>query len=173
MIVSANELCELLGVSAKSISQFSASGVVARVSHGKYDLKASIAGYVAHRIAVATAHGPSASVASVAEARVRLLKLQGDKVAREVQVAAGELVPIAQVEAAWTAIARRVRGAMLALSARLSGKLSLSREAVVVVDDEVRAALTELADDAAGALVEIEAALAKVERTGNASLASS
>lgn len=57
----------------------------------------------------------------------------------------GELIPVADVEAEWSALVTDARQRLLAVPSRLGTKLGLSREQVAIADAEIRAALTALA----------------------------
>ncbi len=136
-VVSTARLAHLLGASAKSIAAWSASGVVTKVSHGRYDLRASIAGYLKHKLSVAAGRGPLDATASVASARQRLLKLQADRVELQMKAESGELVELAMVAATVNVMLRGIRSQFLALPARLGARLPLSREGVSIAYEEV------------------------------------
>ena len=93
---------------------------------------------------LASAWGPGDATVNVAAARERWLRLQGDRIARE----AGLWVRVVEVEAAWKATTRTIRGALGALPARLAGRCGLSREACEMADHEIRDALTETCERA-------------------------
>ena len=80
--VSATELADLLGVSKKTIAAWATSGVVVRTAHGCYDLRASVRGFAKH-MHERNRGGDATAVASVAEQRARLLRLQADRVEGE------------------------------------------------------------------------------------------
>lgn len=71
----------------------------------------------------------------------------------EYQRRSGELVLLSDVEKEWSSVMSTIRNRMLLLPAKLSPKLAAltdPRECHEVIDSEIRAALSQLAEEAAG-----------------------
>jgi phage terminase Nu1 subunit (DNA packaging protein) len=73
-----------------------------------------------------------------------LASAQADLAAEKVKAMRGETLPTAEVEALWTSKLRIFRNRILAIPARVK---DLSARQSVTLTQELRAALTELADD--------------------------
>lgn len=80
----------------------------------------------------------------IAPHRERLVNAQAELAEIRARKLRGELVSAADVEREWTATITDIRQRMLAVPSRLGAKLALSREAVAVIDEEIRAVLTVL-----------------------------
>jgi phage terminase Nu1 subunit (DNA packaging protein) len=164
--VSTAQLAALFGVSAKTVSSWQKAGTVVRVKYGRYDLSRSV------RAVIERKRGAETTVATaVGSERARVLKLQGDRLEQQMKVEAGELVSLAEATAVEISILRNLRSVLLALPARVGGMIALSRDAIEVIREEIRSALTEVAKGSnyPAELVEVaekavEAALAKGRR---------
>ena len=86
--------------------------------------------------------GPAALVAGE---RASLLKLQAERAEFELQKMAGELVDVDPMEAHTVAEWRKLRSLMLTLPTRVGSLAGLTAAQTAIVDDEVRAVLTEMA----------------------------
>jgi phage terminase Nu1 subunit (DNA packaging protein) len=105
-------------------------------------LQASVSRYCAHLREQAAGRGGEAG----AEMRARLGAAQADLAAEKVKAMRGEVLPTAEVEALWTSKLRAFRNRILAIPSRVQ---YLSARQTVVLTQELRDALTELADDKA------------------------
>ena len=142
--VPAATLQRLLGLSRQTLSELVALGVLRRAARGKYELEASIAAYCAHlRDAAAGRGGDEAAVA-----RARLGSAQADLTEAKAARMRGETVELAEIEALWTRKLKAFRACLLndAIPSRLR---DLPARQSVKLGQELRAALTEFADDAA------------------------
>lgn len=98
-------------VSKRRIEQMAREGIVVRVGRGRYDLVASVRGYLAHALAgQSSANEP----ADITEARRALLIQQERRERRLNEEALGNLVLVDHVRQIWTA-------AESALAAQLEG----------------------------------------------------
>src|SRR6478736_388505 len=84
-----------------------ADGVLPRAGRGLFDLPACVQSYVNHKLSLAKA-GDGNALSLVAE-RSRLTKIKADNAEIESRRMSGELVPAADIEAAWLAVAGIVR----------------------------------------------------------------
>jgi phage terminase Nu1 subunit (DNA packaging protein) len=141
--VTTADLCRLLGVSRQSLSDLAKRGIVLRgEKRGTYALEASVSGYCKHLRDMASARGGEDAVA----VRAKLASAQADLAAEKVKAMRGETLPTAEVEALWTSKLRTFRNRILAIPSRVR---DLSARQSVTLTQELRAALTELADDKA------------------------
>jgi terminase small subunit / prophage DNA-packing protein len=143
LVATLAEFAERVGVSARQVEKFAAQGVMVRISHGRYLTFASVRNIIAKLSAAASGRegGPAS------QARAKLLASQARQAEMKEAVLRGDLVRAAEVTAVNSAVFREIRSRSLALPARLAGKIPhLTAAEVAIIDDEVRAFLTLLAD---------------------------
>lgn len=141
------ELSQLFGVSVRTVTDLANRGIVVRAGTGRYELGPSVLRYCAHLRDLATGRGGEGAVNTAAEQRARQAKASADLAETKNARLRGELVPAADVQTAWTGIARGIRSAMLAVPSRIAGRLpALTPHDVREIDAEIREALTELAN---------------------------
>jgi phage terminase Nu1 subunit (DNA packaging protein) len=138
--VSTTELADYLGLSSKAVAGYATSGVVKRVSPGRFLLRDSVRGYCAHQRAMAAGRSTPASIENV-----RLKKEQADAIALKNAITRGEYLLAADVRNEWASIIRNARATILAITARLCARLPhLTTHDVSEIDLEVREALTSM-----------------------------
>jgi phage terminase Nu1 subunit (DNA packaging protein) len=143
--VAAPELAQLFGVSAHTVYDPARRGIVVKAAPGRYDVESSTQRYCAHLRAMAARHGSEEAALDLAGEPARLAKEQADAHALRNASLRGTLVPAADVERRWSDVLRRVRSSMLAVSSRVRQRLPhLTSHDGTAIDDEIRAALTEL-----------------------------
>jgi terminase small subunit / prophage DNA-packing protein len=121
-------LQRLLGINKSVLGELAQKGIIVRgEKRGSYALQASVPRYCQHLREQAAGRGGEAG----ADVRARLGAAQADLAAEKVKAMRGETLPTAEVEALWR------------------GKRDLSARQSVTLTQELRAALTELADDKA------------------------
>jgi phage terminase Nu1 subunit (DNA packaging protein) len=141
--ITSGALQRLLGVNKVTVADLAKRGIVVRGERkGTYLVEASVASYCAHLREQAAGRGGEAG----AEVRARLGAAQADLAAEKVKAMRGETLPTAEVEALWTSKLRAFRNRILAIPTRVK---DLSARQSVTLTTELRAALTELADDKA------------------------
>lgn len=145
-MVSAQVLGDWLGgLSIQTVSRLAREGVLVRTSRGQYALRKSVAAYIKHMRATASARGGEQSLETLRAQKIRQAKAQADALELKAKLASGEVIPAIEVEAEWSSILRTVRAAMLAVPSRCSAKLNhLSPHDVSEIDAEVRAVLAEV-----------------------------
>lgn len=145
--VGAAELADFLGLSTRTVRELAERGVIQRIGPNRFPLRESIRAYCASLRE--TASGRSKNSNLTAE-KLRYEKARAD--AQEMKNAAmrRQLVPVAEVERAWSSILRDVRAAMLAIPARIQQQIgTLTAHDVDSIDREIRNALEETANDGA------------------------
>jgi phage terminase Nu1 subunit (DNA packaging protein) len=145
--VSGPQLAALFAVSLKTLSLWQKAGTVVRVRYGRYDLARSVR-------AVVKRHKRSASETTVAAAvgsqRERLLRAQADRAEMQLKLEAGELLRTSEVRHETLRTFYVLRSGVMAVKARIGGQLPFGREGLALLDDSLREALGELADNRYG-----------------------
>lgn len=141
---SAEELAELLGISARAVREHATRGIIVKLSKGAYDVPASVRAYCAHLREQAAGRTGSASLTAE---RIRATKAQADTAELKNAALRGELVRASEVQSTWAGILRDVRAALLAVSARCGATLPhLTPHDVAEIDQHIRDTLTEIAE---------------------------
>lgn len=143
--VSAGELAHILGVSRGTVSNLASDGILPRADRGLYDVAAAVQAFVRHK--ALTKPGDQATLSLTAE-RSRLARLKADAAEREAKLAAGQLVPAADIEAAWLKVALAVRSRVLQIPSKVAARVVALRtpaDAQAFLQKEVHAALVEIA----------------------------
>lgn len=139
--ITTGELAELFDVTAKTIADLARRGIIVSAGkRGRWLLQPSVSGYVRHLREEAAGRGGEAG----ADVRARLASAQADLAAEKVKAMRGETLPTAEVEALWTSKLRAFRNRILGIPQKVQ---NLSARQTVVLMQELRAALDELADE--------------------------
>lgn len=143
MILKTAQIALLLGLTTRRVNQLAEEGVTVRSGHGAFDGPASIQNYVAS-VANRAKDGEAALNKEYEDARLR--KEQADNFEIRNAKLRKELLPIDEVSRVWSEQISEVRSGMLAVVSRVRQRVSLSAEDAVVLDEEIREAMTRLAD---------------------------
>ena len=139
--MTADQLGALLGVSSRVVRELAQRGVIAKARRGAYPVADSVARYCAHLREQAA--GRSGNSNLTAE-RIRVAQATAEKIELQNSVARGEMVAVSDVRREWITFATDLRAALLAIPARVSARVSLSREASALLDEELRLSLSEI-----------------------------
>lgn len=143
--VTAAHLGGVVGITDRAVRALATKGVVPRLPDGRYPIRASIRAYCTWMREAAAGRGQMGPKSSLTAERLRLVREQADRAELQNRALRGELVPAAEVEAEWAAIATALRARLLAMPARVHQRLPhLTVAEVAALDREVRDALTEL-----------------------------
>ncbi|MGJ7040514.1 phage terminase Nu1 subunit (DNA packaging protein) [Shinella sp. BE166] len=145
MILKTAQLALLLGLTTRRVNQLAEEGVMVRTSHGEFDGPASVQAYVAS--ASNRAKDKEATFDKERE-EARLKKEQADTQELKNAKLRKELLPVAEVTRVWSEQISSIRSGLLAVVSRVRQRISLSTEDAVVLDEEIRDAMTKLADGA-------------------------
>ena len=138
-------LAKLLDTTPKTVADLSKRGLIVSAGRrGRWQLEPSITAYVRHLREAAAARGGEDAVA----ARARLGQAQASLAEVKAGALAGTLVGADDVEKLWRSKLKAFRSRLLAIPGRLG---TLPARQSVTLTQEIRAALTELADDDSGA----------------------
>jgi terminase small subunit / prophage DNA-packing protein len=148
--VTVQEMARLLGVSAQNVRQYCDQGHIVRSQErGRLLLAESIRGYCEQLRKLTMQRGGSAAQ-SLAQERAALARKQAELADLKAQTIRGELVPAREVEGRWRGITTALRSRLLAAPSRVHARLPhLKRAEVDLIDEEIRQALEELANDSA------------------------
>lgn len=137
------ELALLLGLTTRRVNQLAEEGLLVRSGHGEFDGPGSIQAYVAH----AANRGKDKEAALDAERETaRLRKEQADTQELKNAKLRKELLPVEEVSRVWSEQVSSIRSGLLAVVSRVRQRVSLSNEDALVLDEEIRDAMTKLAD---------------------------
>jgi len=165
MLVSQAQLAKELGLTAARISQLRSEGLP-EPTKGKFDLVDCFRFYtrflqraLAHRTVPEAGSGHR----GITAARERKLAAEAEMAEYELARVRREMVAIPDIERSWVTLITTARSHLLAVAARVTPRIlgELDREKVQrAVDDEIRAALTEVSRSRTGLPPESEKALA-------------
>lgn len=136
--VSEQDVARLLNKSARHVRDLAQVGDLIKVGPALYDLGASLPKLVEKR------------ASKNADERLRLATEQADNMALKNAALRAEMVSVSDVEITWGGIVRDLRAGVLAIASRIASRLNhLSKDDVLVIDDEIRDALKILGEDEA------------------------
>jgi phage terminase Nu1 subunit (DNA packaging protein) len=134
-------LAQLFSVTPKTIADLGKRDIIVKgKKRGSWLLWDSVSGYVKHLREEAAARGGE----EAAQARARLGAAQADLATTKAAKLRGELVEASEVEALWRSKLKAFRNRITNIPGRVQ---YLSARQTVVLQQELRAALDELADD--------------------------
>lgn len=143
--VGTEALADLLGITANRVNALARDGAIPKVGRGKFPLPDAVRAYV-EWIRKNPAGRPVASGA-LNDEKIRLTAAQADRAELQAARDRGELIPIEAVRREWASVAVDLRARLLAIGPRVASALALDRPAAARLDDELRAALEDIADD--------------------------
>jgi|SRR5271165_460568 len=144
--VTTAELAAQVGVSDRTVRELARRGIFVQTGRGRFDQEASLLAYCAHlRREKSGKRGGGAVFADAGNERTRLAAAQADAQEMKNKVAAGKLLPEAEIETVWTELVLATRNAILATPARIQSDLPhLTAYDVSIIDKALREALTRL-----------------------------
>jgi phage terminase Nu1 subunit (DNA packaging protein) len=144
--IAAEKLADFFGITLRTLADLQKREIVVRAGKQGFDLREATRAYTSHLRNGAAARG-AAGPGLTAE-RERLVREQADREALKNAQARGEMLPAAEVQAAWATILRDLRAGFLALPARIQQRLGhLTAHDVAGIDREIRDCLARLGDD--------------------------
>lgn len=143
--ISKADLADLLGVTARSISEITGNGILRTVGRGEYDLKGSVRAYSEW-----VRKARRGSNESTAAAKLRKETALAEKAELANAIRRRDYVPAAEVLDTWSIVLRDVRLAILAIPGRIQAQLpDLSPADLTAIDREIRDQLAKAAEGAA------------------------
>lgn len=143
--VPAATLSALFDCTERALRDLADRGIVKKTGRGRYAFDQSIRGYVRHLRGVAS--GRDGATESLTAARTRLAQAKAAQAEAQIKIASGEMVAAADVERTWSNSYSTIRRVIMGLPARIASDLSLTRADAARIDDMVRDALNEAADE--------------------------
>lgn len=144
-------MAALLRLSLSQVRTKARERVFVRSRRGRYDVALSVGNYVERLREVASRVGQTKADGDPADPlkaeKLRLTRAQADAVEQKNGIAAGELVPVAEVRREWVGVATDIRAQILAIPPRIAARAGLSRESAVALEQELRLALEELSHE--------------------------
>ncbi|HZZ24107.1 MAG TPA: hypothetical protein VFE60_16680 [Roseiarcus sp.] len=139
-MISTRDLARLLETTPKTVAAWARDGLIERASQGKYPLVASVRAVLRRQ----RQRTGSAVAGQVGSQRARLLKLQADRVERQMQIESGKLADAEELEAIYLGRFQAIARLMLSLPARVAGRdPTVTREMAAGIDQEVRELIGE------------------------------
>ncbi len=144
--IASADLQRLFGVNRTALNDLTKRRIIERGDkRGFYKLEASVSGYCAHLRGLAQGrHGTEDAITLATVSRGKLAEAQATLAETKAKQLVGELVEAAEVEALWTRKLKGFRNRILGIGDRIR---SLPPREHVKLTGELRAALTELADE--------------------------
>jgi phage terminase Nu1 subunit (DNA packaging protein) len=139
--LSTSELVKAAGVTRQYIASLERAGVIRKVGYGRWP-ENSVAEIAAFR-AGEPLPGEDSPAGLTAE-RILLVRAQREKVELDLAERRGELQSRAETANDLVALATAIRNRLLSVPDRVAGRLGLPRQAIEVISEEIRDALTEL-----------------------------
>lgn len=142
--IGTDQMASLLGVSRQRVNALARKGVIPKEGRGQFNPLTAIPAYCAW---LRDNHERKADNDALQAEKLRLVTEQADKAAIANAKARGEVINAKEVESAWVAFCVDLRARLLAMPARIASRANLSRDAAKRLDDELRLAMGDLADD--------------------------
>lgn len=143
--IGAEALADLLGITANRVNALARDGVIPKAGRGKFPLPEAVQSYVAWARINPSGRPPASGALN--DEKTRLTAAQADRAELQAARDRGELIPLEEVRREWAAIAVDLRARLLAVGPRVASTLALDRPSSARLDEELRAALEDIADD--------------------------
>ncbi|MDP5277157.1 hypothetical protein [Chengkuizengella axinellae] len=143
--VSTKEICEILGLSARRIQQLANEGILIRVSHGKYDLPASIQSYISY---IKEQEMEEAELDKTEE-EAKWTKARREKTELELQIMRGELHRSSDIQRVMNDMLGAFRARTLSIPSKAAPRIIGQTDLAVIQDvlkKEVHETLSELSE---------------------------
>jgi phage terminase Nu1 subunit (DNA packaging protein) len=139
------DMARLLGCTASHIRTLTREGHLVKAGRARWNVRASLLTYLEHIRQLAVKRGRNDDPMKLE--RIRVLKAQAEKIEKQNQIAAGEMLQATAVEREWANLLRDVRSALLAVPSRCGASLPhLTAHDIAAVDREIKSALEGLAN---------------------------
>lgn len=138
-----SELAAFWAVTTRQVRKLLSDGVIQKADGRLYDLQICTAAYLRH-----LSLKRSTTNSNLEVEKIRLTREQADAVELKNAILREEYVSAAEVKNTWAAVLRDVRASALAIPGRVQTRLPhLTVHDVKIIDNEIRLALTEVAND--------------------------
>lgn len=137
------QLAALLGLTTRRVNQLAEEGIAVREKHGEFNGPASVQAYID---SLTNRSKDQEGKIDKEREEARLKKEQADTQEFKNAKLRKELLPIEEVTRAWSEQITSIRSGLLAVTSRVRQRVSLSTEDAAILDEEIRDAMTKLAD---------------------------
>lgn len=150
------DLAERIDLSQGAVSQLVKRGIIKAEARGRYDLHACTIAYIAHLRTQAAGRmlNPAQSLSLEGE-RARLAKEMADAKAMENAKTRAELIPAADVGAAWEQICTEIKRVLLAMPADIAPVL-LGKKSAAEIEGILRDRVQEALEGLSGTAVDVD-----------------
>jgi phage terminase Nu1 subunit (DNA packaging protein) len=150
-------IAKLLDVTERRVRQLSSEGVIPKAARGRYEVVGAVRGYIRYLRNLALKGEVGA--ADYGLERARLVKARADLAEMEATRIRGDLIPAAEVTAAWTEMVALMRARLLALPDKIAPQLFTSGAHETTSIAEARDMLRNAVFEALGELAATEVRL--------------
>lgn len=138
MIVSTQELADLLSITARRVQDLENENIIEKIERNKWDAPQCIEKYINYKIAAATEN------IGLTEARAKKEKADADLKELALKEKKGEMINIAKLERELENIAGTISNRLYSLPHRLKTNISLSDEVENALNNYIEEILNEL-----------------------------
>lgn len=136
-------IAKLFDLTERRVQQLTKEGVIPKSSRGKYELVPTVKGYINYLKGRAS----DGSITNVATERARLIKMQADKLAIELDEEKGRLLDAEKAIKAWDNLISHCRAVLLGIPNRLANQvvaINNAQEVAQILKQAIYEALEEL-----------------------------
>jgi phage terminase Nu1 subunit (DNA packaging protein) len=152
--MTAEQLMNLFGIEKTAFYELGRKGIAEKVGRGLYNGPRTIRNYIVHLRNMASGRQNEDGI-DVVEQGARLKKAQADKTEYQLAILKGEYILATDIAPALETIARATQSALLGTTATAAKDLGLDRSQTSRLDEIIREALENLANE--GARIEAKA----------------
>jgi phage terminase Nu1 subunit (DNA packaging protein) len=136
-------IARLLDLSTRRVQQLSKEGVIPRAERGRYEISASVRGYIAYL----KERSINPGVVSFDEVRARKTAAEAEMAEIDLKEKKGLLIPTEEVARSWAEIIGACRSKLLSMPAKIAPVVAVEEKPAIckqIVEEQVREALDEL-----------------------------
>ncbi|MGC0371850.1 MAG: hypothetical protein DGJ47_000551 [Rickettsiaceae bacterium] len=115
-------IAKLLNLSVRRVQQLAKDDIIPKSDKGKYDLVASVRGYI--KYLYERAYGQNKETIDSHAEKARLLKAQAEKAELELKIMQDKYMALAEIEFLWSGMLLSFRGKILSLPTKIVHKIA-------------------------------------------------
>lgn len=142
-------VARLLDVTERQVYELARDGTIPRAQRGRYDLVACVRAYIRHLREVAAGRQSRDGKLDLPAERARLAREQADHQSMKNALLRKELVPVSDVETAFTTVHSAVQQRLLGIPSVVAPLVAIEEEArtcEAIIREHIEEALQEIAD---------------------------
>lgn len=143
-------IAKLFMLSVRRVQQLAQAKIIPKTERGRYELAPAVQAYIRYLQDRSIGSGGKGSPADYHSEKSRLVKFQADKAELEVTVRKGELAEVSDVSEQWAKQVIGCKTRLLGIGSKAAPMVMAAKnagEAQAIIDDMVREALLELAEN--------------------------